>query len=76
VPQVGGRMMGLRWHDEELAFVNGDLAGRVDDVAAIEDVRSAKWEQGFVLWGGDKTWLAPQDDWTDAVPFIDLDSGA
>ena len=59
VPQVGGRIMGLCWHDEELAFVNGALAGRIDDVAAIEDVRGAKRERGFVLWGGDKTWLAP-----------------
>jgi hypothetical protein len=31
---------------------------------------------GFPLWGGDKTWLAPQTRWTDGVPFLDLDSGA
>lgn len=28
------------------------------------------------LWGGDKTWLAPQGRWIDAMPFLDLDSGA
>jgi len=31
---------------------------------------------GFVHWGGDKTWLAPQERWPDALPFLDLDSGA
>ena len=36
----------------------------------------ALWQLGFVLWGGDKTWLAPQDRWTDGDPFLDLDSGA
>lgn len=76
VPQVGGRITGLRYDDEDITFVNGDLAGRADDVAAIEDVRAAKRERGFVLWGGDKTWLAPQHEWTEEVPFIDLDSGA
>ncbi|MFN0074497.1 MAG: DUF4380 domain-containing protein [Chloroflexota bacterium] len=30
---------------------------------------------GFPLWGGDKTWLAPQARWRDNAPFFDLDSG-
>ncbi len=76
VPQVGGRLMGIRWHGHELAFIHPDLAGRVEDVAAVADVREAKRRLGFPLWGGDKTWLAPQDRWTDEVPFLDLDSGA
>ena len=76
VPQVGGRLMGIRWHGHELAFIDPRLAGRVDDVAAITDLGAAKRRLGFLLWGGDKTWLAPQDRWTDEVPFIDLESGA
>jgi hypothetical protein len=76
VPQVGGRIMGLHWHGHALAFVNDELAGRVEDVAAVSDVRTRKRELGFLLWGGDKTWLAPQTHWTDALPFLDLDSGA
>ena len=39
------------------------------------DVRAAKRRFGFRLWGGDKTWLAPQHRWTDGLPFLDLDSG-
>ncbi|NJN45853.1 MAG: hypothetical protein HC808_04520 [Candidatus Competibacteraceae bacterium] len=76
VPQVGGRIMDFHWHGHSLAFVNDDLAGRVEDVAAVSDVRTRKQELDFLLWGGDKTWLAPQTHWTDALPFLDLDSGA
>ena len=76
VPQVGGRVMSVGWKDHELSFVNPELAGKVLDVAAVSDLRDAKRRFGFVLWGGDKTWLAPQDRWTDSVPFLDLDSGA
>jgi hypothetical protein len=48
----------------------------VESVAEVEDVRARKRELGLVLWGGDKTWLAPQAHWTDGAPFLDLDSGA
>lgn len=30
---------------------------------------------GFPLWGGDKTWIAPQSRWSNASPYLDLDSG-
>jgi hypothetical protein len=76
VPQVGGRIMSVGWKGHELSFVNPDCRGRVLDVASIADVHEAKRRLGFVLWGGDKTWLAPQDRWTDGDPFLDLDSGA
>jgi hypothetical protein len=76
VPQVGGRIMSIFWHGRELAFVNPAYQGRVDDIAAIADLHDYKRRAGFLLWGGEKTWLAPQDRWTDAVPFVDLDSGA
>ena len=75
VPQVGGRIMGKRWHGHELAFVGAELAGQVHDTAAVKDLHGHKHEHGFPLWGGDKTWLAPQPRWTDGVPFLDLDSG-
>ncbi len=76
VPQVGGRVMGIEWRGRALAFVNPEYEGQVQDLAAIRDVHEFKQCMGFVLWGGDKTWLAPQNRWTDGVPFIDLDSGA
>ena len=76
VPQVGGRLMGIQWRGQELAFVNPECQGQVQDVTTIRDVHECKRRLGFLLWGGDKTWLAPQNRWTDDVPFIDLDSGA
>ena len=76
VPQVGGRIMSVCWHGRELSFVNPAYLGRVDDIAAITDLHDYKRRVGFLLWGGEKTWLAPQDRWTDGVPFVDLDSGA
>lgn len=76
VPEVGGRIFGLEWHGRQLAFANPDLVGRMENVAALADVRARKRELGLVLWGGDKTWLAPQSRWTDGAPFLDLDAGA
>lgn len=76
VPEVGGRIFGVEWRGQQLGFANPDLAGRVENVAALADVRARKRELGLVLWGGDKTWLAPQSHWTDGAPFLDLDSGA
>ena len=76
VPQVGGRIMRLAWQGEDLIFTHPDFRGRVEPVAQVEDVHAAKQRIGFRLWGGEKTWLAPQGRWTDGVPFVDLDSGA
>ena len=76
VPEVGGRIMGIEWRGQQLAFANPDLAGRTEQVAGVADVRARKRALGFLLWGGDKTWLAPQARWTDEAPFLDLDSGA
>jgi len=75
VPQVGGRIMGVLWKGQELSFVNPDCQGRVLDIASVADIHRAKQQFGFLLWGGDKTWLAPQGRWTDSDPFLDLDSG-
>ena len=69
VPQIGGRVMGVQWRGQELSFVNPDYEGRVEDVAAIADVHARKRQLGFLLWGGEKTWLAPQSRWTGDVPF-------
>lgn len=76
VPQVGGRIMGLRWRGEDLFFTQPEREGCVEDLSRVTDVRTKKRAMGFPLWGGDKSWLAPQSRWTDGVPFLDLDSGA
>ena len=75
VPQVGGRIMGMRWRGHDLAFTHQKLEGIIEDVSKVSDVRSRKREIGFRFWGGEKTWLAPQPRWNDNLPFYDLDSG-
>ena len=68
--------MGMRWRGHELAFAQPERQGHVEDLSQIADVHAKKREMGFPLWGGDKTWISPQDRWTDGVPFFDLDSGS
>ncbi len=75
VPQVGGRIMGMNWRGHDLSFTQPEGEGRIEDLSEVRDVHAKKQEMGFPLWGGDKTWLAPQTRWTDGVPFLDLDSG-
>ncbi len=74
LPQVGGRLM-MRWKGRDLSFVHPGLAGMVVDLTQVDDRAAKRRELGFPLWGGDKTWLAPQERWLDGVPFLDLDSG-
>ncbi len=76
VPQIGGRVMSMQWRGHDLSFTQPERRGLLEDVTTVSDVRARKRELGFPLWGGEKTWLAPQPRWVDALPFYDLDSGA
>lgn len=75
VPSIGGRVMGIRHLGDELSFVNASLAGRTvtDDP---EEWAELCGEWSFPLWGGGKTWVAPESRWPDGSPHRDLDSGA
>ncbi|MFQ5776683.1 MAG: hypothetical protein ACE5IP_01600, partial [Terriglobia bacterium] len=75
-PQIGGRLMRLAWNGADLAFTQKEFHGVVEPLQAVSDLHAKKREFGFRLYGGDKTWLGPQSRWTDAVPFLDLDSGS
>lgn len=74
-PEIGGRIISLTHQGEELLFVQNEFKGEIYDLDIIEDLRSKKLDFGFRLWGGDKTWVAPQQDWWEAIPPIDLDAG-
>ena len=52
-----------------------ELHGRRIDLSRVADVRRKKREIGWLHYGGYKTWLAPQQNWTENLPFLDLDSG-
>jgi hypothetical protein len=75
VPAIGGRLMGIEFEGVELCFVNPALCGQMpaDDPAAWAAL-CGDW--GFPLWGGGKTWLAPESAWPRGAPHRDLDSGA
>ncbi|MFQ5931942.1 MAG: DUF4380 domain-containing protein [Nitrospiraceae bacterium] len=74
-PEVGGRVTSLSFDDSEIFFTLPALRGRRVDLDQTRDARSDKRALGWLHYGGYKTWLAPQERWTDGLPFVDLDSG-
>lgn len=75
-PAIGGRIISMRYEGRELLFVNRELSGQVFDFSGVTDLEAMKKEMGFRLWGGDKTWVAPQQEWRGGVPPLELDAGA
>lgn len=73
-PDIGGRLISLKYHGRELLFHQAEHAGESFDPNAFADVDAMKQSLGFRLWGGDKTWVAPQSDWRGAIPPLDLDA--
>lgn len=74
-PEVGGRIVSLTVADEELLYTKPQHRGEKFRLEDFADPREAKKKMGFRLWGGDKTWVAPQDEWWEAIPPLDLDAG-
>lgn len=70
----GGRLLSLRVAGQELLYVDRSRAGE-QPPSVIGDLRAFKRGFGFPLWGGDKTWIAPQAAWWEAMPPLELDSG-
>lgn len=75
VPQIGGRLMSICYGTDELCFINQALVGRIP-LADGSDWAELCGDWGFPLWGGGKTWIAPESMWPDGAPHPDLDSGA
>lgn len=75
LPGIGGRLWDIKIHGNSLLFQNPDLIGvsfDFNDMAALP-TRSPQF--GFPLWGGEKTWIAPDTLWSNGAPFPALDSG-
>ena len=72
VPPLGGRIMSLQFCGEEILFVQEEHRGEVFD---LKELMIDKKEFGFRVWGGDKTWIAPERSWVDKIPPLDLDAG-
>lgn len=75
VPQVGGRIMSLICHGQELFFVQDQYKGAVCRFEDVKDLQQEKQRLGFRYWGGDKTWVAPQESWLGQTPPLELDAG-
>jgi hypothetical protein len=73
-PSIGGRIISLQFKGKELFYVDSETAGKQLNLLIIDDLKTKKRELGFPLWGGDKTWPAPQREWIELSPPLDLDS--
>lgn len=59
-PQLGGRIVQLRFDGCEYLWVNRDLAGKVLEIPAGGEAEGAGGLGGWANYGGDKLWPAPQ----------------
>lgn len=75
VPGIGGRIISLSLDGQEIFFIQKEYAGQIFDFSGITSLRAEKKRLGFRVWGGDKTWVAPQKDWWEGVPPLELDAG-
>src|SRR4051812_42708118 len=75
VPSLGGRIMSLTFQDHELFFIQQEHASETFDFSSVDDLALAKKNLGFRLWGGNKTWVAPQSEWMLGMPPLELDAG-
>lgn len=77
IPSPGGRLISLKYKGTELLFVQSEHAGKslTLEFSDLEELRAAKLDIGFRVWGGDKTWVAPQNEWWEGIPPLDLDAG-
>jgi hypothetical protein len=74
-PDIGGRILSLTYCGEELLYVHLPEAGRVFDLSPQSDLKAFKEQFGFRIFGGDKTWVAPESEWLAKIPPLDLDVG-
>jgi len=75
VQSIGGRMMDVRYQGTSLLFQNPDLLPYQPDLKNLQLLPTRTPHFPFPLWGGEKTWIAPDSDWPDGAPHSVLDSG-
>ena len=73
-PAIGGRILSLTFNNHELLYTQAKHHGEVFDFKH-QDLNEEKRRLGFRVWGGDKTWVAPQEKWRLGIPPLELDAG-
>lgn len=76
VPEIGGRIMGFGFLDNNILFQNQTLYKKKPSVYGKDllEIKRQRIEIGYMLYGGEKTWIAPQESW-EGPPYVDLDFG-
>ncbi|WP_165822336.1 DUF4380 domain-containing protein [Paenibacillus montanisoli] len=76
LPAIGGRIIGFGLDGVNLLYQNDSLEGHCPhyEPAGSEGMQSIRKSSPILLYGGEKTWLAPQSDWG-GTPYADLDHG-
>jgi hypothetical protein len=75
VPSIGGRILSLTFRGEEILYAPPLSGSVLPDIASVKDIAAFKKEFGFRIFGGDKTWVAPEKEWPGKMPPLDLDAG-
>ena len=75
LPGIGGRLWDVRFQGHSLLFQNQDLLGFAPDLEELKDYPTRSPQFRFPLWGGEKTWIAPDTSWPSGAPYAALDSG-
>jgi hypothetical protein len=76
LPGIGGRLWDITYKQQSLLFQNNDLVGHQPDLSSLENLPTRSPQFAFPLWGGEKTWIAPDSLWPDGGPYPVLDSGS
>lgn len=76
LPEIGGRLIDIRFQGESLLFTNPDLVLIDPDPDDLTGLPSRAEHIPFPLWGGEKTWVSPESSWPGGAPYPALDSGA
>lgn len=74
LPGIGGRLWDVVFRGQSILFQNPDLIDVVPDPESLSDLPTRSPQFAFPLWGGEKTWIAPDRDWVDHAPYPALDS--
>jgi hypothetical protein len=76
LPGIGGRLWDIIYKGHSLLFQNPDLLGTTPDLSNLQALPTKSPQFSIPLWGGEKTWIAPDSLWHEQAPYPELDSGS